>query len=136
MVVLDKFNPFGDKFAENGFYDPNRSDLQTSAKFANVGAWTLPVAGVLKGGKLAGYSGRVSQLFANSKWFGRGSQLFGRQAGSLLNKNDVFRVGWSWKGTRQAGREIFRIATGGPLPKSSPQWLQKSWQWLRHFDVE
>ena len=37
--------------------------------------------------------------------------LFGRGIG-LANTNDLIRIGWSWKGTAQTGREIFRIAIG------------------------
>lgn len=37
--------------------------------------------------------------------------LFGRGHG-LLNSNDFIRIGWGWKGTAKAGKEIFRIAIG------------------------
>jgi hypothetical protein len=42
-------------------------------------------------------------------FFGRGG--LGNPKG-IFNRGDRFRVGWGWKGSRDAGREVFRIARG------------------------
>jgi len=44
--------------------------------------------------------------------------LFGRGGTGILNSNPFIRIGWGWKGTREAGKLIFRIAIGskrGPI---------------------
>lgn len=48
---------------------------------------------------------------------GRGGILFGRGgsfgARGILNRTYV-RMGWGWKGTQTAGRDVFRFVIGGP----------------------
>jgi hypothetical protein len=45
-----------------------------------------------------------------------GGLLFGKggpqQKAGLLNRNNWVRIGWGWKGTRNTGHLVFRIATG------------------------
>ena len=48
--------------------------------------------------------------------------LFSRGVG-IVNSNPYIRIGWGWKGTRQAGYEIFRIAI-----------VQKGSRFHWHFD--
>lgn len=50
-----------------------------------------------------------------------GYQAFRR--GGWLNNNPYIRIGWGWKGTRESGLELFRIAIG-----------QKGSGFYRHFD--
>jgi hypothetical protein len=45
---------------------------------------------------------------SSSRAFGRGGQM----SGGLLNRNNVVRAGWSWKGDSQSGRQVFRVAGG------------------------
>jgi RHS repeat-associated protein len=45
-------------------------------------------------------------------WASSSGRIFGRHKIGLLNRNDILRVGWSWKGSAMKGREVFRIAIG------------------------
>lgn len=45
---------------------------------------------------------------------GDSGPIFGRNKLGVLNRNDVVRIGWGWKGPAQGGHEVFRIAIGNP----------------------
>jgi RHS repeat-associated protein len=61
----------------------------------------------------AGGARSISSTLAKNKWFGNGSRLFGRGGRfgykGLLNQGSV-RTGWGWKGTSEAGRDVFRTS--------------------------
>ena len=42
--------------------------------------------------------------------FSKGRNVFPTRG--LLNSNNYLRTGWAWKGTKDAGRDVFRIAWG------------------------
>ena len=68
--------------------------------WSEVGGWALTGAGA--SGLVRSGAGRLAQS----------ETLFGRHKVGLLNSNDILRVGWSWKGSAQKGRDVFRLALG------------------------
>lgn len=80
--------------------------------------WTMAGSGVAT---------KFSGVLAKSKWVGKGSKLFGRggQYGQkgILNSGRI-RTGWGWKGTRTAGRDVFRTSWSKAGNRT----------WLNHLD--
>ena len=60
-----------------------------------------------------GAGAAIGRFGANSAMVGKGSTLFGRGAPfgakGALNSGAV-RVGWSWKGSRTSGKDVFRVS--------------------------
>lgn len=134
QVLADAFNPFGNPYAEAGAYDVNDPYIKASQVSANVSSLTAPTGAFLKVFKSTTYFRRFSNFMENSSFFGKRSSLFGRRAGAILNKNSYFRIGWSWKGSKLAGHEIFRISFGSRLPSITPGWARNTWDKIRHID--
>ena len=77
--------------------------IGTAETAASTALWFGP-------GKVAEMLGPDAQLTGKASWlFGRSK--FGQQG--ILNRGLV-RVGWGWKGTGAAGRDVFRIGVGKP----------------------
>jgi RHS repeat-associated protein len=130
MQALDGLNPFDDPFA-NGGWIPEGADTNYAAQIAG---YTNPAGLGLRGAQGLG----LANALAKSKALGLGSKILGR-GGKFGNKgkanaNNLCRVGWSWKGSSQAGKNVLRMATGKPL-KSGPQWLRSLWDKVRHMDI-
>jgi hypothetical protein len=48
-----------------------------------------------------------------------------------LNNNPVMRLGWNWKGSAAAGKDVFRISF---FSKTGYPKIDKVWNYLRHVD--
>lgn len=86
------------------------------------------ISGTLTGTGTGKLIGKGVSKTVNSPLLGKGSKLFGRGGKfgekGILNANDKVRVGWSWKGTRQNGKDVFRIS-----------WAKRGkGSWWNHFD--
>jgi hypothetical protein len=118
--VIPLWDPFQDVYADE--CGNVSGDYKASQFFGGVSRDALLVAAG------SGLASRYSSTLANSQRFGKGSQLFGRGgqfgAKGVFNQGPV-RTGWGWKGTSQAGRDVFR--TSWSKAGSRSYWNHLDW---------
>ena len=108
-AYADGINPFGNPWQDLGVYDPCKDKGTGASQWLgkNVGRNALYTAA--GAGVASKFSGPLSRL----PGVGKGSSLFGRGgqhgAKGIFNSGKV-RTGWSWKGTKEAGRDVFRTS--------------------------
>ncbi len=80
----------------------------------NAGYYTAEVASCIIPGGAAVKGLKLGNIVVKSGRFGKASKLFGRGGNgkSLLNGNNYFRVGWSWLGSANNGKDVFRVGIG------------------------
>jgi RHS repeat-associated protein len=58
------------------------------------------------------YTNLVGKFVQSSRLLGTASRFVGRNKAGVLNRNDNLRLGWSWKGTAEQGRNMLGLRIG------------------------